>query len=63
MPMYEFKCKKCGHVFERLQAMVDPCPKCPQATPDPCEGETVKLLSLGSFQLRGGGWAADGYSK
>lgn len=28
----------------------------------PCGGPTRKLISRSSFQLLGGGWAADGYS-
>ena len=30
MPTYDFKCRKCGHVFERWQRMSDPNPECPE---------------------------------
>ena len=29
MPLYEYKCACCGHVFDRLQKMSDPDPRCP----------------------------------
>lgn len=59
MPIYEYECDKCGHAFEREQAMADPpiktCPK--------CKGRKVtKLISRSSFVLKGGGWYADGYA-
>ncbi|RLA16571.1 MAG: zinc ribbon domain-containing protein [Gammaproteobacteria bacterium] len=59
MPIYEYECKFCEKVFEVQQRMadkpVDTCPDC---------GEAVKkLISKSSFQLKGGGWYADGYDK
>lgn len=53
MPIYEYKCEKCGHQLEVLQKMSDArlteCPACqaPQLT---------KLISAGGFQLKGTGW-------
>ncbi len=35
----------------------DPLTTCPD-----CSGSVKKLMSAGSFQLKGGGWYADGYS-
>lgn len=29
MPIYEYKCQKCGHSFEVMQRMSDPPPPCP----------------------------------
>jgi len=59
MPMYEYQCGKCGHVWELIQKMGDPAPKtCPT-----CKSRKVgKMLSQTSFVLKGGGWYADGYS-
>lgn len=58
MPIYEYECKKCEKVFEVQQRMSDdPLTQCPD-----CKGEVKKLISNNSFQLRGGGWYADGYS-
>lgn len=64
MPNYEYKCEKCGHEFHRHQKMSDPNPPCPGpegSETETCGGETQKLISQSSFQLKGGGWAADGY--
>jgi len=75
VPIYEFRCETCGHVFEKMMRMSDPtCPACPKPVGEPnaaqvalgehataCGGETKKLISRGSFHLKGGGWAADGY--
>ena len=60
MPLYEYKCPKCGHEFERLLRVSQrddkqACPKCDSK-------ETVKKMSRTSFSLKGGGWAEDGYS-
>lgn len=58
MPIYEYECKKCEKVFEVQQRMSeDALSQCPE-----CEGEVKKLISSNSFQLKGGGWYADGYS-
>lgn len=41
MPMYEYRCNKCGEIFEELVSSDDekvPCPKCGST-------ETEKLLS------------------
>ena len=58
MPIYEYECKACDNVFEVQQRMADdPLKACPD-----CKGEVKKLVSVSSFQLKGGGWYSDGYS-
>ena len=58
MPIYEYECTSCSHVFEIFQRMTeDPLRTCPE-----CSGSLKKLMSRSSFQLKGGGWYADGYS-
>ncbi len=58
MPVYEYECDQCEKVFEIQQRMSEePLKSCPE-----CEGEVRKLMSMSSFQLKGGGWYADGYS-
>lgn len=43
MPIYEYRCKKCAHVFEELVARADsPAPQCPQCT----SREAEKLMSV-----------------
>ena len=51
MPIYEYECKECGLRFEKLQKMSDrPIDTCPL-----CFGEVKKLISSGSFRIRGKG--------
>lgn len=58
MPIYEYQCAKCGE-FEHRQSISDPVLKrCPQ-----CKGKVTKLISSSAFQLKGGGWYSDAYSK
>ncbi|WP_028584640.1 FmdB family zinc ribbon protein [Desulfogranum mediterraneum] len=58
MPVYEYECAGCEKVFEVQQRMADgPLEICPE-----CGGPVKKLISMSSFQLKGGGWYADGYS-
>ena len=69
MPLYDFRCRRCGLTFEAQRKHDEPNPTCPAATspvcrdPSPCGGETEKLITGGSFQLKGGGWASEGYSR
>lgn len=58
MPVYEYECDACRKVFEVQQRMADaPLSSCPE-----CEGSVKKVMSMSSFQLKGGGWYADGYA-
>ena len=58
MPIYEYECPACLNVFEIFQRMTEePLSACPD-----CSGPVKKLVSVSSFQLKGGGWYADGYS-
>jgi len=58
VPIYEYTCQKCKAAEEKLQRMSDPPPVCPH---DPEHGPMVKRVSASNFELRGGGWAKDGY--
>ena len=56
---YEYKCRACGHEWELEQKIteeaVTQCPKCK-------EEKAQRLVSGGQgFQLKGGGWASEGY--
>jgi putative FmdB family regulatory protein len=58
MPVYEYECTSCGHILEKQQRISEnPLTICPE-----CSGELKKLISMSSFQLKGGGWYSDGYS-
>ncbi|MFZ0662086.1 MAG: zinc ribbon domain-containing protein [Acidobacteriaceae bacterium] len=57
MPLYEYRCKKCGHQFEKIQSFSAPDVKeCPN-----CKGEVERLISAPSFQFKGSGWYETDY--
>lgn len=57
MPIYEYQCQECGHIIEVLNG-VPASKKCGR-----CTGIIQKIISQGTFQLKGPGWYSDGYSK
>jgi putative FmdB family regulatory protein len=57
MPIYEYKCRKCGKQYELFQNMTDPVAK----TCKFCKGPVSKLISMTSFHLKGSGWYATDY--
>ena len=60
MPIYEYACNSCGHVFDVLQKMSDdPLQDCPECG----ETQLKKLLSAPSFRLKGGGWYETDFKK
>ncbi len=58
MPIYEFRCTECDEVSEEMLSFKDKKKtiKCPV-----CGNIAEKILSLGSFHLKGSGWYSDGY--
>jgi len=59
MPIYEYKCNKCGRHFEKRQAVSDaPLTEC-----EKCGGPVEKQWSLSGFQFKGDGWYVTDYSK
>lgn len=58
MPIYEYECKKCHGVTEKIQGMQDPpLRKCPS-----CGGKLEKMMSPGAFVLKGTGFYATDYA-
>ena len=58
MPIYEYRCKKCGQHVELIQKVGEVARrKC-----DKCGGRLEKLVSRTAFVLKGGGWYNEGYS-
>lgn len=58
MPLYEYRCKACGHVFEKIQSFSAPEEKeCPV-----CKGEVERLLSAPAIQFKGAGWYVNDYA-
>lgn len=60
MPVYEYRCPKCGENFELVQKITEePVKLCPR---EGCGGEPGRLIPRsGGFSLKGGGWYKDGY--
>ena len=60
MPLYTYVCTECKEDVEELQKFDDPapsrCEKCGK------ENSMKKTMGVSNFQLKGGGWADDGYS-
>jgi len=57
MPIYEYKCRKCGKQFELFQKMSDEDARSCRF----CDGPVKKLMSLSSFHLKGSGWYTTDY--
>jgi putative FmdB family regulatory protein len=58
LPLYEYQCKACGHVFEKIKSFSDPEEKeCPV-----CKGEVERLLSAPAVQFKGSGWYVTDYA-
>ena len=60
MPTYEYKCDKCGHVFEEFQSIKDdPLSKCPK-----CGGKVQRLIGPGAGLIfKGSGFYLTDYKK
>ena len=55
MPIYEYRCSKCGFQKEFLQRVSDaPLRKCPECG----KNALAKLVTAAGFQLKGTGWYA-----
>jgi len=59
MPLYEYKCKKCGHQFEKIQKYSDRMvKKCPD-----CGGRVEQMITAPAVQFKGTGWYVTDYAK
>lgn len=59
MPLYEYQCKKCRHIFEKIQQFSDrPVKKCPK-----CGGVVERLVSAPAVQFKGSGWYVTDYGR
>ena len=58
MPIYEYRCEKCGGEFELFRSITsDGNPTCKF-----CDGPVKKLISRSSFHLKGTGWYVTDYA-
>ena len=52
MPIYSYKCEKCGTRFDRLQKFTDkPLTRCPE-----CRGQVRRLIQPAGIVFKGSGW-------
>jgi putative FmdB family regulatory protein len=59
MPIYEYRCQKCGQHLEVIQRFSDrPLSSCKS-----CGGPLTKLISQSSFRLKGSGWYLTDYAR
>ncbi len=60
MPIYEYRCKKCGHEVDVLQKLGEPplqiCPACN-------EEALQRMISAPRFRLKGAGWYETDFKK
>ncbi|HTR60268.1 MAG TPA: zinc ribbon domain-containing protein [Candidatus Binataceae bacterium] len=57
MPIYEYKCPKCGVVEVTQRITEAPLKKCPN-----CKSKVERMISRSSFVLKGTGWYATDYA-
>ncbi|HEX4067982.1 MAG TPA: zinc ribbon domain-containing protein [Acidobacteriaceae bacterium] len=58
MPLYEYRCKNCGHQFEKIQSFSAPDEKeCPV-----CQGPLERLISAPAIQFKGSGFYINDYA-
>ena len=57
MPLYDYRCHKCGEVFEVRQKFADAILTVHEA----CGGELERLISLPAIQFKGTGWYVTDY--
>ncbi len=59
MPLYEYQCKSCHTLTERIQKFSDPpLTICPH-----CGGELEQMLSAPAVQFKGAGWYVTDYAR
>ncbi len=59
MPLYEYKCDRCGDVFEVIEKFSDP----PLQEHAGCGGHVERLLSAPALQFKGTGWYVTDYAR
>jgi putative FmdB family regulatory protein len=59
MPLYEYKCDRCGKTFEVMQKFADE----PLKLHEGCGGEVERLLSAPALQFKGTGWYVTDYGR
>ena len=60
MPLYTYQCYECMNVQEVMRSVKD---RDKSVACDRCMVASERIVDLSGFQLKGGGWAKDGYVK
>lgn len=60
MPIYEFECRSCGHVWDELQKSSDPDP---EACPNCVNPVVLRRMTAAAFRLKGAGWYETDFKK
>src|SRR5271167_2823583 len=57
LPLYEYKCVKCGHLFEKIESFsASPKKKCPK-----CGAKAERQMGHPAIQFKGSGWYVTDY--
>jgi putative FmdB family regulatory protein len=59
LPLYEYRCAKCGARFEKIRKFSDP----PLTKCEKCGGKLEHLLSSPAFKFKGTGWYVNDYGR
>jgi putative FmdB family regulatory protein len=59
VPIYEYRCTKCGHRFEAIQKVSEP----PLSKCEKCKGRAERLISSPAIQFKGSGWYITDYAR
>ena len=59
MPLYDYRCEKCGEVFEVRQSFSDPT----LTVHEGCGGKVQRMISVPALQFKGTGWYVTDYGR
>ena len=59
MPLYDYRCHRCGETFEVRQSFADAI----LTVHEGCGGEVERLISLPALQFKGTGWYVTDYGR
>jgi putative FmdB family regulatory protein len=58
LPLYEYKCVKCGHLFEKIEShSASTTKKCPK-----CGAKAKRQFAAPAIQFKGSGWYVTDYA-
>jgi len=58
VPLYEYRCNKCGHTFEKIEGLnASEVKKCPK-----CGAKAERTIASPAIQFKGSGWYVTDYA-